>query len=277
MNLKKSFSRTNLPYQMMEFPDFHHPDGTTTFLNQTDILRFLHSYADHFNLKKHIKLNHFVVRVLPVENGKWEILVKDLPNNEFITRTFDAVIVCNGHFAAPRIPVMEGVSEFKGRILHSHDFRRAEAFTGMKKFSYFKFNKFIMKNYILKKIVDQNVLVIGNGPSGVDLVIHISKVAKHVTLSRNKPKKETPEERKRRENALPPKTVLQDNVKRFTADGVEFIDGTTQTFSTIIFATGAKLLHLQFHFIRSISEIKIYINILYHFDRLQLFVSIFEC
>lgn len=123
---------------MMEFPDFHHPDGTTTFLNQTDILRFLHSYADHFNLNKHIKLNHFVVRVLPVENGKWEIMVKDLPNNEFITKTFDAVIVCNGHFAAPRIPVMKGVDEFKGRILHSHDFRRAEAFTGKNSHIFYK-------------------------------------------------------------------------------------------------------------------------------------------
>lgn len=117
---------------MMEFPDFHHPAGTTTFLNQTDINRFLHSYADHFDLNKHIKLNHHVVRVLPVENSKWEIMVKDLPNNEFITKTYDAVYVCNGHFFSPRIPELEGVNEFKGRILHSHDFRRAEAFTGTK-------------------------------------------------------------------------------------------------------------------------------------------------
>lgn len=69
-------------------------------------------------------------------------------------------------------------------------------------------------------------------------MIHISKVAKHVTLSRNKPKHETPEERLQRESALPPRTVLQDNVKRFTANGVEFIDGTSQSFSSVIFATG---------------------------------------
>lgn len=117
---------------MMEFPDFHHPNGTTTFLNQTDILRFLHSYADNFYLNKHIKLNHLVVRVLPTENGKWEIMVKDLPNNEFVTKTYDAVFVCNGHFFAPRIPVLKGANDFKGRVLHSHDFRRAEAFKGMK-------------------------------------------------------------------------------------------------------------------------------------------------
>lgn len=80
--------------------------------------------------------------------------------------------------------------------------------------------------------------MIGTGPSGVDLVIQLSSVAKRVTISRNRPKKETREARKSREDALPPKTILKDNVKRFTTNGAEFIDGTTQTFSTIIYATG---------------------------------------
>lgn len=80
--------------------------------------------------------------------------------------------------------------------------------------------------------------MIGTGPSGVDLVIQLSNVAKRVTLSRNRPKKETREARKRREDSLPPKTILKDNVKRFTSNGAEFIDGTTQTYSTIIYATG---------------------------------------
>lgn len=133
---------------MMEFSDFHHPSDSATFLNQTHILRFLHSYADNFDLNKHIKLNHHVVRVHPVENDKWEITVKDLPNNKFITKTFDSVIVANGHFATPRIPEMEGVSDFKGRILHSHDFRRAEAFTGMR-----KANLFFNLRKVLRKII----------------------------------------------------------------------------------------------------------------------------
>lgn len=116
---------------MMEFPDFHHPNDTKTFLNQTDISKFLHSYADHFKLNEHIKLNHVVLRVYPFENGQWNVEVKDLPNNKFITKVYDAVIVCNGHFFAPRVPDIEGAHDFNGRLLHSHDFRRAEAFKGI--------------------------------------------------------------------------------------------------------------------------------------------------
>lgn len=124
--------RTNLPYQMMEFPDYHHnPNNISSFPTQADILKFLHSYADHFNLGKLIKLNHLVVRVLPMENGKWELIVKDLPNNKYITKVHDAVFVCNGHYFAPRLPQIDGANEFKGKVMHSHDFRSAEAFRGM--------------------------------------------------------------------------------------------------------------------------------------------------
>lgn len=116
---------------MMEFPDYHHTNDTASFPNQADILKFLHSYADHFELNKHIKLNHLVVRILPVEDDKWEVLVKDLPNNKYMTKIYDAVLVCNGHYFAPRLPEIEGAKEFKGKLIHSHDFRRAEAFKGL--------------------------------------------------------------------------------------------------------------------------------------------------
>lgn len=82
--------------------------------------------------------------------------------------------------------------------------------------------------------------MIGCGSSGVDIVIHLSKYARSVTISRNKPKHETPEERQKYENAWPQQTMLKDNVKRFTERGAEFIDGTELWFTTIIFATGEK-------------------------------------
>lgn len=122
--------RTNTPYQLIEFPDHRHPNNIPSFPTQADILKFLHSYADRFDLQKYIKLNHLVIRVLPVENDKWEVIVKDFAKNEFIKNVYDAVVVCNGHNFAPRIPDIEGVNEFKGKLIHSHSFRTAEAFYG---------------------------------------------------------------------------------------------------------------------------------------------------
>lgn len=122
--------RTNLPYQVMEFPDFPYPDGTPSYPPQSRVLRYLHDYADHFALKKHLKLNHLTIRVVPIENGRWEVIVKDLQNNKFETLIYDIVFVCNGHFAAPRYPDIPGFDQFKGKVIHSHDFRTAEAFHG---------------------------------------------------------------------------------------------------------------------------------------------------
>lgn len=123
--------RTNTPKQLIEFPDHHHPNNTASFPSRSDILKYLHSYADRFNLNEHIQFNHLVIRVLPIANDKWEVIVKDLPNQQFITKVFDAVFVCNGHYFAPRIPEIEGASEFNGKVIHSHDYRTGEIFRGM--------------------------------------------------------------------------------------------------------------------------------------------------
>lgn len=82
------------------------------------------------------------------------------------------------------------------------------------------------------------MLVIGNGPSGMDIVAQLSKVVCRTTFSQFKRPNETKEEREKRQSLMPPKTTLQDDVKRFTPTGAEFIDGSHETFSVVIFATG---------------------------------------
>lgn len=114
----------------MEFPDYHHPNDTTPFPDQPHILDFLHSYADYFDLNKHIKFSNLVIRVVPIENDKWELIVRDLVNNIITTNIYDAVFVANGHFFAPKIPQIPGANDFKGKVIHSHDFRTPDAFHG---------------------------------------------------------------------------------------------------------------------------------------------------
>lgn len=124
-------NRTNLPYQLMEFPEHPYPKDTISFPPQAQVFKYLNSYADRFDLKKYIKLSQLVIRILPIENDKWEIIVKDLPSNTFNTLIYDVVFVCNGHFATPRYPNIPGTNDYKGKIIHSHDFRTAKAFRGM--------------------------------------------------------------------------------------------------------------------------------------------------
>lgn len=85
---------------------------------------------------------------------------------------------------------------------------------------------------------DESILLIGTGASALDMVYHLSKTAQRITFSQNKRQNETKEQREKRQNLLPRNVLLQDNVKRLTATGAEFIDGSHQNFSVVIFATG---------------------------------------
>lgn len=87
--------------------------------------------------------------------------------------------------------------------------------------------------------------MIGTGPSGLDLVMMLSKVAKSVSVSRKTSSANvTKDELEKEKNALP-NVSLKNRVRRFRPDGVEFTDGTRQTFSSIIYATGEENVHLR--------------------------------
>lgn len=80
--------------------------------------------------------------------------------------------------------------------------------------------------------------MIGSGPSAIDLVMMLTDVGKSVAYSRKKPLANSTEDEIKKQKDILPKAILKDQIKRFTADGAEFIDGTHQIFSTIIYATG---------------------------------------
>lgn len=125
--------RANLPFQVMEFPDHKYPENATSYPPHRDVLAFIHSYADRFDLKRHIKLSHLTISVKPTEMEKWEVIVKDLVTGMFETCVYDAILICNGHYFKPRIPQLDGVDSFVGEMLHSHNYRTAKAYSGKHK------------------------------------------------------------------------------------------------------------------------------------------------
>lgn len=65
--------RTNLPKEIMGYPDFPIPPQKLSYLPAADIFEFLNLYAKHFNLFEHIRFQHNVVRVRPYEESQWEV------------------------------------------------------------------------------------------------------------------------------------------------------------------------------------------------------------
>lgn len=127
---------TNLPKEIMGYPDFPIPEQERSYIPSDDMLAFLKLYAKEFQVDKLIKFRHQVVRVRPIKDGEqWEILVRDLNDDGRVDfHFFDAVIVCNGHYNSPEWPKMKGYDSFLGKQIHSHDYRCADSFKG--KFKY---------------------------------------------------------------------------------------------------------------------------------------------
>lgn len=87
----------------------------------------------------------------------WQVIAEDLTTKTAHTEYFDAVMVCNGHNALPRMPTDKpGMKEFVGIQIHSHDYRVPGPFKNM------------------------NVLIIGSGPSGTDISTDVAGVANQV-------------------------------------------------------------------------------------------------
>lgn len=57
----------------MGFPDLLMPDQEESYIPSEDVLEFLNLYAEKFELHKHIKFEHYVIRIKPKGDSQWEV------------------------------------------------------------------------------------------------------------------------------------------------------------------------------------------------------------
>ncbi|XP_057319304.1 uncharacterized protein LOC130663831 [Microplitis mediator] len=210
--------RTNLPKEVMGYPDFPVPENTKSYLTRTEILDFLNNYCDHFKLRSYIKFRHNVQCIepsakpednqVPGSSTKWTVSVKNLETGLVSNEIFDAVMVCNGHYFEPSIPIIEGHDKFKGLQLHSHDYRVPETFA------------------------NKTVVVVGAGPSGMDLALEISSKAKQVVLSHHS--------RDPIHTVFPENVIQKPDITRIEEKELVFSNGDRQNVDVIFYCTGYK-------------------------------------
>ncbi|PWA73066.1 flavin monooxygenase-like, FAD/NAD(P)-binding domain protein [Artemisia annua] len=155
---------TNLPRQLMSFSDFKFGEKAygdpRIFPGHEEVLKFLEDFATTFELTKLIRFNTEVIRVELVESGMTEFVVESKTGGLSSIEVFDAVVVCNGHNTEPNLPTdIPGIETWSKKQMHSHNYRVSEPFR------------------------DQVVVVIGGGPSAIDLSREIGMVAKEVHMS----------------------------------------------------------------------------------------------
>ena len=111
---------TNLPKEIMMFPDFHFDPHLPSFIHHTEMAKYLQQYAMHFNLIPCIQFSTVVVSIESVNKihtpspfgdefygscelprkgfsfNQWKISTKNLVTKTVNTEIYDAVVICNG-------------------------------------------------------------------------------------------------------------------------------------------------------------------------------------
>lgn len=112
----------NSENRVTAYRDFPFPEGSPLYPDHRQVRQYLEAYAGKFGIKPHIRFHSRVTEVAPV-GSRWRVTLQDGTSSEF-----DAVVVGSGHQGVPSHPSWR--DDFKGEYLHSHTYRIPEPFRG---------------------------------------------------------------------------------------------------------------------------------------------------
>lgn len=198
---------TNLPKDVMAFRDQPFDDGPASFIPHQEVRAYLEKYAAP--VKPYIKHGQTVRHVHRAsEPDCWHVAVSDAADEDAPSLTnyeFDALFVCTGHYHSPRMPPF--AKNLRKPYIHSHDYRTPKAFEG------------------------GTVVVVGAGPSGMDICLQLARTAKKVFLSHSRANQLATELPANVQQCQ--RTIDADDESLLLADGTRLAD-----FSHVVFCTG---------------------------------------
>ncbi|XP_059164234.1 flavin-containing monooxygenase 5-like [Physella acuta] len=148
----------NTSKEFMAFSDYPMPDYYPNFCHNEDVEAYFLDYSQHFGVDKYIQRNTEVMYLKKHSSynstGRWEMRLKNHKTGQETTEVFDFIIVANGHHGAPNLPSIPGLDKFKGKTMHSKEFKDVRSVEGKK------------------------AVVLGIGNSGGDISVELSKYMK---------------------------------------------------------------------------------------------------
>jgi trimethylamine monooxygenase len=156
---------SNGPKECLEFADYsfeeHFGKPIASYPPRAVMLDYIQGRLAKSNFREKIRFRT-PVRMVDFDEAtkQFTVTVNDLVNNKVYSEVFDYVVCASGHFSTPNVPNFEGLNNFGGRVMHSHDFRDA------------------------LEMKDKDLLVIGTSYSSEDIASQCYKYGcKSVTIS----------------------------------------------------------------------------------------------
>src|SRR5438094_3687737 len=135
---------------MSNLPGMPFPHSAPLFVPRREFLEYLRRYALAFDLP--VETGYAVERITRTD-GSWTVRTS---RGEYAAQV---LVVATGIVANPRIPALPGQQSFGGRIVHSVEYRRLDAYPG------------------------RRVLVVGVGNSGAEIGSEIARAGGKVTVA----------------------------------------------------------------------------------------------
>jgi len=128
----------------------------------SEYVAYMNCFVEHYQLRHYLNFNVEVTMVEQRPDKKWNVTTRANGSDNDNVEVFTHLVVCNGTNRFPNVPHFCGSEKFKGRIMHSSEYRGSE------------------------DMVNKRILVIGMGESGSDICLEMASVAKSVLITTRK-------------------------------------------------------------------------------------------
>ncbi|KAH7361730.1 hypothetical protein B0T11DRAFT_279427 [Plectosphaerella cucumerina] len=147
---------SDVPIHLYSFSFNLNPDWTQALADQEEILNYIESTVDKFQLRRHFNLRK-ECRGAEWENGHWKVNFYDVKAGREFSEKCDILLSAVGGFSQPRKPTLPGLDDFKGEVFHTAEWKHNFDYT------------------------NKRIAVIGNGCSAAQVVPSIAPKVKKIT------------------------------------------------------------------------------------------------
>lgn len=144
----------NTSRDRMQYSDFPMPKSYPDFPHHTQIAKYFEDYVDHFGFRSKIQFSTLVEHADETPDGTWTVRLSSGG-----TRSYDWLLVANGHHWDPLLPDPPFPGTFDGKEMHAHHYKSKRELAG------------------------KRVVVVGMGNSAMDIAVESSEVAERTFLA----------------------------------------------------------------------------------------------